>query len=121
MDAFITQAVKLNNVVGDLEIVFLTQTFFCLSQQLDLFIDEIRVIDHLVAIGADQVMMVMRSFGSFSQLVTCPSIAEIKLGNHPEAGQDIQCPVHRCQSDIRMSGVDLYIDIFSTKMTRCFR
>jgi hypothetical protein len=121
MAAFIAQAVKLNNVVGDFEIVFLAQTFFCFSQQLDLFIDEIRVIDDLVAIGTDQVMMVVRSFGPFSQLVTRPSIAEIKLGNHAEAGQDIQRPVHRCQPDIRMPGVDLYIDIFGTKMAQRFR
>jgi hypothetical protein len=114
--ASIALSVELDNMISDLEIELLGQTTLSPTQQFDLIVDKISIIDHATAICADKMMMMPDSLRPLRQLIPCPAIAEVEFENEAHMHKQLQGAVHGREPDIGLDLMHGKIHVFSAQM-----
>lgn len=75
---------------------FLGQTFFSAPNQLELVINEIRVIDNFTAFYTHEMMMMSFTLHFFDQFKPGTVVAEFEFKYQSQLNQQFQCSIYRC-------------------------
>ena len=110
------QAIELYKMIRYLEIIFFRKPLFCLPEQLDLLINEIRIVHDLPASGTYEMVMMVRLFRTLGQFISGTTISYIQLEDKSHVRQDFQGPVDGGQPYVWMRCVQLHIDVFRAYM-----
>ena len=85
--ASVAQSVELNHVIRYVKVVLLGQSLLGSIEQLDLLVDEVRVVDYPAAPRAHKMMVVARARWIFGQLEPCPAVAEVEFEDEPRMNE----------------------------------
>lgn len=98
------------------EIVLFRQSLFCFFHQLQLFLDEIAIIDDFSALGANK-MMVMLLLVLAPELVTTLAVARSDFLNKPQPMEQFQGAVDGRQTEARIHGNQGTVDFLCAHMS----
>jgi hypothetical protein len=107
----IAKAIKADRVIGYIEIILLRQPVLGLTDELQLVIKKLRIIDDRLAAQAYQVMMVLLPVGIIHQLVPGLAVSEIELLDNAHLSQHVQGAIHRSEAYGRVHRMRLDIHV----------
>lgn len=110
------QTVKLDNMRDDLEPMFPGEFLFDFTEETDLFIDEVVILDDAPARCANQVMMMPRFFRIFRELVPTAPVAEVLLHHNAHLFEQVEGSIDRGQSHVGVHFVNPEEDLLGRKV-----